>query len=430
MSLIGPGLRLPRHRGTTANLCAIYPFQAGQGLGPRGVYLGSDVLTGGGAFCYDPFELYTQGLLTSPNMLVLGDVGSGKSTAVKTLLFRSVGVLGSPGGAHRWVAIVDPKGEYQPLAEALDLAVLRLRPGGSTRLNPLEGGPAESDELIARRAGLVAALISELLGRDLGPLEDAAVGWAVTDLTRTPRRTPPVLGDLVRLLADPSREMLGRARLPAKDLVGELAAARHALGKLLDRDLRGMFDGPSTVDVDWAGRGLVIDLSAVHQDPLALRLVMVAATGWLQTVMASHASGPGVRRYQVLEEVWALLASERTAKYLQSAFKLARAYGVANIAVAHRIADLYAQADDGTAAAKAAAGLLSDTQTRVLFRQPPDQVDQARRLLGLTSAEAGLLPELAKGRALWKVAGRSAIVQHVLAPAERALCDTDARLLV
>lgn len=428
----GPfGLRLPRHRATTANLCAVYPFQAGEGLGPRGVYLGTDVLTGGGAFCYDPFELYTQGLLTSPNMLVLGEVGSGKSTAVKTLLFRSVGVLGSPDGSSRWAAILDPKGEYAGLAEALELTVLRLSPGGSTRLNPLDAGPAvEPDELVARRTSLVTALVAELLHRDLGALEDAAVGWAVADLTRTPRRRPPVLGDLVRLLADPSREMLGQARLSADELARELAPARYALGKLLDRDLRGMFDGPSTVTVDWAGRGLVLDLSAVYSDPQALRLVMVAATGWLQTLLAAPSAEPGPRRYQVLEEVWALLGSERTAKYLQSAFKLARSYGVANIAVAHRIADLYAQADDGSSAAKVAAGLLSDTQTRVLFRQPPDQVDQARRLLGLTAAEARLLPELAKGRALWKVAGRSAVVQHVLAPAERALCDTDARLLV
>lgn len=30
------GLGLPRNRATTANLSAVYPFQAGEGLGPRG----------------------------------------------------------------------------------------------------------------------------------------------------------------------------------------------------------------------------------------------------------------------------------------------------------------------------------------------------------------------------------------------------------
>ncbi len=433
MTGLPPGLRLPRHRATTANLAAVYPFQAAQGLGARGVYLGTDVLSGGGAFCFDPFELYTQGVLTSPNVLVVGEVGSGKSTAVKTLLYRSIGVLGSPGGLPRWTAILDPKGEYGPLAAALDLTVLQLRPGGATRLNPLDSGPAgDPDELVARRVALVAALVTELLDRDVTPLEDAALGWAVTALTRSDAGgRAPVLADVARLLADPTQTMVDEARLPADELARELAHVRHALGKLLDRDLRGMFDGPSTAAVNWAGRGLVLDLSAVHADHRALRLVMVAATGWLQTVMAPPASGcPSPRRYQVLEEVWALLGSERTAKYLQAAFKLSRSYGVCNIAVAHRISDLYAQSDDGTAAAKVAAGLLADTQTRVLFRQDAQPASHARDLLGLTSGEAALLPELVNGRALWKVGARTAVVQHRVAAAEWALIDTDARLVV
>jgi len=426
---VQPGLRAPRHRATTANLSAVYPFQAARGLGPRGVYLGADVLSGGGAFCYDPFALYTQGVLTSPNVLVLGEVGSGKSAAVKALVYRSIGVFGSPGGLPRWAAVLDPKGEYAPLAAALGLDVVRLAPGGSSRLNPLDPGPIHGAE---RRAGddhrlaAVAALTAELLQRDLTPAEDAGLGWALEQLGGG----APTLADLARLLAQPTEGMTARAQQPAAELARDLAPVRHALGKLLDRDLRGMFDGPSTVTVDWQGRGLVVDLSAVHHDPRALRLVMIATTGWLQTLFAAPPGSATPRRYQILDEVWALLGSERTAKYLQATFKLARAYGVANVAIAHRISDLRAQSDDGTAAAKVAAGLLADTQTRVLFRQPPDEVQQARELLGLTSAEAALLPDLARGRALWRVAGRSAVVQHVIGPAERALVDTDARLTV
>src|ERR1700719_4111726 len=62
-------LRIPRHRATTAHLCSAYPFLAESGLGPRGVYLGTNVLTGGGGFAFDPFEAYAAGTLTNPNML-------------------------------------------------------------------------------------------------------------------------------------------------------------------------------------------------------------------------------------------------------------------------------------------------------------------------------------------------------------------------
>ena len=173
--------------------------------------------------------------------------------------------------------------------------------------------------------------------------------------------------------------------------------------------MRGMFDGPTTVRIDWDGPGLVLDLSAVFQDREALSLVLLAATAWLQAVLARPV---GPHRLQVLDEAWALFGNERTAKYLQSCWKLSRAYGVANVAVIHRLSDLRAQADDGTSTAKVAMGLLADTQTRVLFRQSSDQTTEARELLGLTGVEADLLSRLTKGRSLWKVAGRTAVVQH------------------
>ena len=62
-----PGLRIPRHRATTAHLCALYPWHASPGLGARGIWMGIDHEAGGSSFHYDPFELYRQGVITSPN---------------------------------------------------------------------------------------------------------------------------------------------------------------------------------------------------------------------------------------------------------------------------------------------------------------------------------------------------------------------------
>ncbi len=411
-------LRLPRHRATTAHVCSAYPFQAEAGLGPRGVYLGTDVLSGGAGFAYDPFEAYATGLVTNPNMLVAGEPGTGKSAAVKCLLHRSVGVFG------RWAAIADPKGEYGALAEALGLSVIKLHPGGSARINPLDPGPRGgvegADERARRQATMVGALVGSVLRRELEPVEDAALGWALLHLARA-QGPVPTLADVAALLSDPTADMAVRARTTPESLSRSVEAATYALGKLLDRSLRGMFDGPTTVALDWDGPGLVLDLSAVHHDPEALAVVMVAATAWLQAVLCC----PGRARIQVLDEAWSLLGTERTARYLQSCWKLGRAWGVANLAVVHRLSDLRAQADDGSATAKVAAGLLADTQTRVLFRQSADQVPDARHLLGLSAAEAGLLPRLVRGRALWRVGGRSAVVHHVIASGEEALCDTD-----
>src|SRR2546421_6679850 len=153
--------------------------------------------------------------------------------------------------------------------------------------------------------------------------------------------------------------------------------------------------------------------------------VMLPATAWLQTVLR-RAGGPP--RLQVLDEAWSLLASERTSRYLQACWKLGRSYGVANVAIVHRLSDLRSQADDGTATAKVSMGLLADTQTRVLFRQASDQVADARSQLGLTSTESTVLSRLCRGRALWKVGGSTAVVQHVIGRREW-VCDTHMRMV-
>ena len=436
-NLWSPGLRVPRHRATTAHLCSTYPWQAAEGLGGRGVLLGTDHLAGGAAFCFDPFEAYTQKLVDSPNMLVLGVPRAGKSTSLKTFLYRCIGVFRSPGGMPRWTAICDPKGEYHGLAAALGLDVVALYPGGPTRLNPLEAGPAAAwaspDELAGRRATMVGALVGAILGRDLVGLEDSVLSWALATISHAPRgEEVPTLADVAQLVAHPTAEMVARdpLRRSSAQLATGAEAVLLAFDKMLSGRLRGMFDGPSTVSSNWGGRGLVLDLSAVHHDPAALTLVMVAATGWLQAAMAVPDGTETPRRVQVVDEAWALLAQERVALYFQATTKLCSQYGVVNVAIAHRISDLSSQAADGSTTAKVAMGLLHDTDCRVLFRQSTTEVAQAAELLQLTDAEAELLPKLTKGRALWKVGQHTAVVQHDVAPNEWAFCDTDARLTV
>lgn len=421
-----PSLRLGYHRGTTAHVSSIYPFSVQGSIGYRGTYVGLDLLAGGSEFCWDPFEAYAAGLVTNPNSWVLGEPGNGKSALVKCLLWRQAAVYGS-GNAGRWIAIADPKGEYASLAEQLGLTTVKLSPGGSATINPLAPGPAAdhepADRQILRRAEMCTALIATVLERPLTQLEDAVVFAAVEQLTVAPD-FEPTLTDVARLVADPSEAMTLRLRSGGRDLATETSNVAYALDKLLSRSLRGMFDGRSTVPLRWDGPGVVLDLSAVPLDSEALPLVMVATAGWFQQLMAC----PGPQRIQVLDEAWALLGNRHTAGYLQTCFKLGRTYGVANLCITHRASDLVAQADDGTATSKIAAGLLADSATKIILRQAPDQLDAAVAHFGLTEPEASIVGQLTRGRALWKIGGRTAVVHHLLGPSEGRICDTDNRM--
>jgi len=102
---------------------------------------------------------------------------------------------------------------------------------------------------------------------------------------------------------------------------------------------------------------------------------------------------------------------------------------VANVAVLHRLSDLRSQADDGTAVSKVAAGLLADTETRVIFRQSADQKQEARSMLGLSAKEADLVMQLAKSVALCEVGNHTAVVTHRVGRRELFI-DTNQKMVV
>jgi DNA helicase HerA-like ATPase len=401
------------HRGTTAHVQALYPFVAEAGFGPAGIYIGRDRF--GGSFCFDPWELYRRGVLTSPNLLVLGQIGRGKSTFVKTFLWRQ-----QVFGRQAWV--VDPKGEYAPLAEACDGTALRVAPGGTVRLNPLDtaAGDAVAPVVrVRRQAELMCSLASASLARALSPAERTAVELGVAEATR--RQVRPTLPCVVAALLDPDPAAAAAIRTDVAGLAADGRQVALDLRRLVEGDLAGMFDGPTSPGIDLDRPLVVLDLSALYGSP-ALGILMACATAWLQ---ARLGEGDGTRRLVVVDEAWAILHDLAMARWLQAAFKLSRAFGVANMAVVHRLSDLRAVGAEGSEQQRLAEGLLADSETRVIFGQPPSEVAAAQDLLGLTGTEAGLLPHLPRGMALWKVADRSFLVEHRIGSSERRLIDTD-----
>ena len=113
---------------------------------------------------------------------------------------------------------------------------------------------------------------------------------------------------------------------------------------------------------------------------------------------------------------------------MQAHWKLSRSWGIANLAVVHRLSDLGAVGDAGSEAVALARGLLADCSTRIVYAQESDQIAATASSLGLTDVEASLLPGLPVGRGLWKVGRRSFVVDHVLSGDEQRFIDTDGRM--
>ena len=419
----------PGHRCTTRHAQAIHPFLAAGGLGGRGVFVGRD--SAGSAFCFDPWALYRDGLLDDPNVIVLGTLGQGKSALVKTLVWRML-LFG------RRAFVLDVKREYGPLCEAVGVRPISLVPGGGVRLNPLASRPEEHAQLELLRAVTVTALGGPLSQLEAGALREALrvvrvrCGGGGTGGGGGGRGGgggggggEPTLPEVASVLFAPTAEMAGALRTSPEALAADCRRAALALQDLCEGPLRGMFDGPTSPGLDLEARLVVLDLHAVRDSP-AVGILMACATAWISALLARTAERPGRDRLvNVADESWKIVQHTGLGEWFQSNFKLARQFGVMNLVVLHKLADLHAAGDAGSRAARIAEGLVADASTRVVYHQDESQIELTRALLGLSRSEGRLISMLSTGRALWRVGSRSFVVAHQRSAIEAALTDTD-----
>ena len=281
-----PGrLRLPRHQDTSATLAGAYPFLAEGGLGADGVFIGQDLYSGG-SFVYDPWNLYARGVITAPNIVLAGIVGSGKSSLAKSLYTRSI-----PFGRRVYVP-GDPKGEHTAVAEAVGGRAIVLGHGLRNRLNPLDEGHRPSGvsdvewaaQVASRRRELIGALAETVLDRVLSPLEHTAIDLALRDTVRS--SDVPILPMVVDRILGPDSATDTDGRL-AED--GRLVG--HALRRLVAGDLAGLFDGPSTVRFDPSLPMVSLDLSRVAENSTLISVLMTCSSAWMESALMDPNGG-------------------------------------------------------------------------------------------------------------------------------------------
>jgi type IV secretory pathway VirB4 component len=294
-----------------------------------------------------------------------------------------------------------------------------LVPGAGVRLNPLASRPEEHAQLELLRAVTVTAL-----GGELTQVEAAALREALRTV-RTGGRGEPTLPAIAEVLFQPVAEMATRLQTTPERLASDARRAALALQDLCEGPLRGMFDGPTTPGLDLDSKLLVLDLHAVRDSP-AVGILMACATAWMSALLARMAERPGRERLiNVADESWKIVQHNGLGEWFQSNFKLARQFGVMNLVVLHKLADLHAAGDAGSRASRIAEGLIADASTRIVYNQDESQVPLTRSLLGLSQSEAELISMLSAGQALWRVGSRSFVVQHYRSRLEARLTDTD-----
>ena len=431
------------YRAATAQLAGLYPFLYGGGIPAVGPYIGTNLLTGAAFSCH-PIAWLHKGLITNPNVLITGIPGAGKSAHIKGLALRlmSYGV--------KTLVLGDLKNEYKELAYALGVAPVELGPGLPARMNPLDAGPLGEDlpsdpaafderlaEIHRRRLTLLNALLSTKLGRPLTPTEEAAISLAIHEATGQANGVTtlldPTLPQVWAVLRDPTLEMARELRVRGedadelRDMVRDVADALRAM---VHGSLSGLFDGPTTVRLDFTAPIQTVDLSRLDgrgDETIAMTLACVSS--WGQAAIDDPA---GPVRLVVRDELWRAMRIPAMVRKLDGDLRLSRATGTIQLLATHRLADFETVGAAGSPEAAIAANLIASCDVRVCLAQDVAPLAMTRDAIGLTGPECAHISSWGAahiGHALWKV-GRhhSAAVRMELTPSEREWFYTNQRM--
>jgi hypothetical protein len=428
---------------TTRQAEALNIAMAGPPSSHQGLFVGQDTVSGQ-MVLHDVFQAYEDGLLTSPNFVVIGDVGKGKSSLLKTWAVLRPLIM-----AGRRAVVIDKKlqrwadgtrsGENTQLARFFGAEPVAFRIGdGGSCINPLDpaiaalvderqddedGRSAEVDgQRPAGQSMLIRGILHRALDRPLTPREGKAVREAhraALELGARQERQA-TLRDVHDALLHPRTEAADRAVTTALELREWGRDAAYELDRLIEDDLRGLIDGPTTPNVRLNSQLTVFDVSRLPEEGPALPVVMTIINTWLSNLLANEERR--WRTHFVVEEGWHLVAGP-TAKVFRRNWKLARGLGLSNGVAIHHISDV---PEDSPAIA-----LLKEAETIFIYGQARhNDAEECMRLFGLPSVTGDVIRQLPKGVCLMKVGARPPLmVRHLRSEIEAELTNTDAAMI-
>lgn len=447
----------PEWRGTSVQVCGLWPFGPGIGTPLVGVPIGRHLITGA-TVCSDPLSWFEHGLLANPSLWVEGRPGLGKSTMVRRML------LGLSAFGVAPMVFGDLKPDYRLLVEALGGNVVELGRGRGT-LNVMDPGAAVAtakrltgkarERLIAdahaRRLNIVSTLIA--IGRTRAPddHEIAVLAAAMRVLDDTYEPGEATLLELIEVLAE------GPAPVRAVTLDrGDDARYRAAvdplqrsLAALVEGAMGGVFAHRTTTHIDLT-KALCIDISGISEADEQLQAAALLAC-WgegfaaIEGAQALTDAGLAPQRNFVLvmDELWRVIrAGSGMIDRVDAITRLDRSKGVATIMVTHTLKDLMAVSAEQR---PKATGFADRAGYHAFVGVPRSELGPIRELFDLSDTEAQLLTSwvsaeglthrgtgrsqpIGLGKVMFKVGSAPGIpVQVELAESELAINNTNTR---
>jgi len=303
---------------TTTSTSGFIPFTTQE------LFMGGESLYYGLNATSDNMIMADRKKLKTPNGLILGTPGSGKSFAAKREITNAWLVTDDD------IIICDPEGEYYPLVNALGGQVIHLSSSSRDYINPMDfninyGG--DDDDPLTCKADFILSLC-ELIMHSRGglqPIERTVIDRSVTEVYTEYMKDPrpenmPTLGDLHEHLK----------RQPEKE--GAMVAASMDL--FVNGNMK-LFNHRTNVELH--NRIICFDIHALDNTLKKLGMFIVQDQVW-NRVTRNRTLGRSTRYYQ--DEFHVLLNQEQTAAYSVQIWKRFRKWGGIPTGITQNVNDL------------------------------------------------------------------------------------------
>lgn len=302
---------------TTSALAILIPFTSQElfQTGSEALYYGINALSGN-------LIMLDRKLLATPNGVVLGKPGAGKS------FFTKEEFLGIIMKLTDCVIICDPESEYGSLVLSLGGQVIRISAVSEDYINPLDLDLTAADDKSALdiKADFIYSMMEIMVGGKSGlqagdwSIIDRAIQKIYLPYIQSPEpENMPILGDLqAALLEQETPRAKEMAMIMEVYVSGSMRVFNHR------------------TNVDIQSRVVCYDLKSLGDNLKRLGMLIVQDQVWTR-VVRNRAAGITTRYY--IDEFHIMLRDEQTAKYSVDVWKRFRKWGGIPTAITQNVSD-------------------------------------------------------------------------------------------
>lgn len=264
------------------------------------------------------------------NGMFLGAPGSGKSMLAKEE--QEAVILGSPDQ----VIVIDPDGEYKPMADLLDGEVIRIAPGGNVHLNPfdIDMDLEAEDDPITIKTDLICSICDAIMGGRYGLTagQKSIIDRCVAFIYR------PYLDSY-----DPNTGKYDEKKTPTLRDFYECMRLQDGYEAMQLADALEIYSVGSQdlfahrTNVDISNRYIVFDIKDIGSSLKILGELIVLNLVWNHIVSARR-QGQIVWFY--VDEMHILFKNQQSAEFLRDTYKRARKYGGIPTGITQNVSDL------------------------------------------------------------------------------------------